>query len=569
MDENSEPNIYPHTKNDRRLFPNLPSRAAERRDSEQRFVAGFPLRLLAMDNDAELLTGTGLDISQTGARIIYANKASLLHVGQFVSVRGDLPAGALPEGFEENLMITAQVVRIDENAKTVALKFQQSLAELYRHQRWFNLQVAAIFFLFLVFAGLAYVKYESVIYFVFNVPVYLYGIGASLFLVSRFFFALFYRPIAIQPSYTPSVTIIVPCFNEEEWISETVRCCLNQDYPEEQLRVIVVDDGSSDKSVEKVREFYDRAIHELPNLAERLQILVQERNQGKREAMARGTRLATTELVIFVDSDSMLEPNAVRELVQPLRYPKISAVAGRTEVKNKWTNALTKMQTVRYYIAFRIFKAAESIFDTVTCLSGPLACYRRELVLQHLDAWLKQRFMGMKATLGDDRSMTNFILEKNRTVYQDTAVCSTMVPTKMRQFLRQQMRWKRSWLRESLRAGKFFWRKEPFSALSFYVGLLLPIISPLIVLRALIYIPFTEDTFPAIFLLGILIMSLLMSSTYLLLRRSNLWWYGTIFCAFYLGVLLWQIIPAMFTFWKSEWGTRPTVNDIKKNASGA
>ena len=68
--------------------------------------------------------------------------------------------------------------------------------------------------------------------------------------------------------------------------------------------------------------------------------------------------------------------------MQPFQDPKMGGVAGRTEVENKFTNALTKLQTVRYYIAFRIMKAAEAWFDTVTCLSGPLACYRKELILK-------------------------------------------------------------------------------------------------------------------------------------------------------------------------------------------
>ena len=74
---------------------------------------------------------------------------------------------------------------------------------------------------------------------------------------------------------------------------------------------------------------------------------------------------------------------------------------------NTYTNSLTKMQSVRYYIAFRIMKAAEGYFDAVTCLSGPLSCYRKDLVLAHKEAWLHQTFLGQKATFGDDRSMTN------------------------------------------------------------------------------------------------------------------------------------------------------------------
>ena len=133
----------------------------------------------------------------------------------------------------------------------------------------------------------------------------------------------------------------------------------------------------------------------------------------------------------------------------------------------------------------------------------------------------------------------------------------------MKQFLRQQMRWKRSWLREAMRAASFMWLKEPFAALSFYGGLVLPILAPLIVLRALVYMPIVHGIWPLTFLFGIFLMSLLMSASYLLLKRSSLWVYGAVFCAFYLTVLLWQMLPAMLTFWKSEWGTRETIKDLR------
>lgn len=81
---------------------------------------------------------------------------------------------------------------------------------------------------------------DSVFYFLFDVPVFFYGICTSLFLVSRFFFALFYRNVPIDPEYTPSVTIVIPCFNEEKFITRTIRCALDQDYPEDKLKVIVV-----------------------------------------------------------------------------------------------------------------------------------------------------------------------------------------------------------------------------------------------------------------------------------------------------------------------------------------
>ena len=137
-------------------------------------------------------------------------------------------------------------------------------------------------------------------------------------------------------------------------------------------------------------------------------------------------------------------------------------------------------------------KAAEGLFDAVSCLSGPLSCYRKDLVLKYSDDWLNQKFLGQRATFGDDRAMTNMILRHNRTDYQDTAICYTIVPNDYDVFLKQQMRWKRSWLRESLIAGSFMWKKEPFAAISFYMGLLVPIIAPVIVCYNLLYIPITH-----------------------------------------------------------------------------
>ena len=156
----------------------------------------------------------------------------------------------------------------------------------------------------------------------------------------------------------------------------------------------------------------------------------------------------------------------------------MGGVSGRTDVANAYTNHLTKLQCVRYYISFRMMKAAEAYFDSVMCLSGPLSCYRLDMVREVYEKWLHQTFLGQKATFGDDRSLTNFIVEHHRTYYQDTAICSTIVPNRHKVFLRQQMRWKRSWLRESLKAGKFIWKKEPMMSIFFYLGLLIPLIAP-------------------------------------------------------------------------------------------
>ena len=138
----------------------------------------------------------------------------------------------------------------------------------------------------------------------------------------------------------------------------------------------------------------------------------------------------------------------------------------------------------------------------------------------------------------------------------------TIVPKSHKMFLRQQMRWKRSWLRKSIIAARYMWKKEPFMALSFYMGLLVPIAAPIIVLYNLIYIPIMHRVFPLTFLVGMLMMALLMSMAQLFLRRSTTWIFGVWFCLYYEAVLLWQMPVAWFTFWKSTWGTRLTPADL-------
>ena len=102
------------------------------------------------------------------------------------------------------------------------------------------------------------------------------------------------------------------------------------------------------------------------------------------------------------------------------------------------------MQAVRYFVAFRVCKAAESIFGAVTCCSGCFSAYRREAIAPVLERWENQRFLGRPATYGDDRSLTNFVLRDWNVRYDELARSRTIVPAHFRLFLRQQLRWKRS-----------------------------------------------------------------------------------------------------------------------------
>lgn len=538
----------------------------------QRYLVDYPVEMRLPGGG--LLTGRAVDISTTGILVrmdVVEGRPTPTFDGD-VKLTFEITPGSMPEGYEMKVKkLPATVARRFETDSGIlyGMEFKKSLAEYAASQRRDYMLWIASFFLAVIALIIVLMRAESVIYFKFNRWLYLYSIIAATFLLTRYLFASFYRPVRIDPDFTPGVTIIIPCFDEEDWIQRTIHSCINQDYPVDKLEVIVVDDHSNDRSAARVTEMIeqlkaadtsDNAYH----VSERIRFLQQPFNMGKRDAMARGAREAKHELLVFVDSDSFLDPFAVRNIVQPFRDKEMGGVSGRTDVANTYTNSLTKMQAVRYSVAFRIMKAAEGYFDAATCLSGPLSCYRKDLVLKYLDDWLNQTFLGQKATFGDDRSMTNFILRHHRTTYQDSAVCMTIVPRSYNVFLRQQMRWKRSWLRESLIASRFMWKKEPFMSLGFYMGVLVPIAAPIIVLYNFLYVPITHRVFPTSFIIGMMMMALLMSMAQLLIRRSTTWIYALWFCIYYEAVLLWQMPVAWVTFWKTTWGTRLTQADLEE-----
>lgn len=587
----AEANILVHEKRDRRILAHVPDSEKIRKNTDRRksaekvtknrfelfagkrYITNFSVKVKLAKN--VVFRGVCIDLSQTGL-LLQVEEPDFLQIKEMekeeasldVHVKLKIPKGALLEGMEKRVSMQARIVRINSETREVGLEFTEPLYRYFRHRSDRFMLSSASMFIFLLTAGILLMRYESVLYLRFARITYIYSIITAGFLLTRYLFGAFYRPIPISTSFTPGVTVIIPCFNEEEWISKTIASCVDQDYPVEQLEVIVVDDCSTDHSYEIIQKTLDEFYHEAERFKtkQRIKCVRLEKNSGKREAMAAGIRISTKELVAFVDSDSFLEPDAIRNLVQPFIEPKIHGVSGRTDVANIYTNSITKLQAVRYFIAFRIMKAAESYFNSVLCLSGPLSCYRKETVLENLDAWLGQRFLGQKATFGDDRALTHMILKHHQTVYQDTAICSTIVPYEQRVFLKQQMRWKRSWLRESFLATKFMWKKEPFMAISFYIGVLVPILAPIIVIYNMLYIPIVERLWPTTFMLGILFMAFMMSTVHLFIKKSSIWLYGLWFCLYYELILLWQMPWAWVTFWVSTWGTRMTPTDVAAKA---
>lgn len=388
----------------------------------------------------------------------------------------------------------------------------------------------------------------------------IYTFFVTLFQLSRLTASLMYtssyknvlHPKSATRSYQPKISFVIPCMNEEKEIQTTIQACFDAHYPRHLLEVIVINDGSTDGTAEKIGEMQKR----YPALV----VVDWKENRGKRHGMAEGFRRATGEIVIQLDSDSRVEPRDVAYLVEPFRNPRVGAVSFHTDPANADENMLTKMQAAYYFLSFRILKAAESTFRIVFCCSGCASAYRRDIVLPILDAWLVEKFLGLPVTWGDDRSLTNRVIAQGYdTLYSDRARAYTIVPSRVRQFIKQQIRWKKGWFVNSLFASRFIIRRDPFVAFTYFFPLMLvTILTPFMAARAFIYTPFVHGFSSTVFyVLGVVAIAALFLVFYRLFSKENRYYpYVFIWAILNMLVLSYMLFVALLTIQNRGWGTR-------------
>lgn len=397
-----------------------------------------------------------------------------------------------------------------------------------------------------VLSAMVYLKWNSLQFFWYTPVLYSYSFVIGAYFLSRFVISSFHRPPELT-GYEPTVSVCVAARNEQDCIAKTVEQIFSADYPPDKLEVVVVNDGSTDRTGE--------VLAGLQPLYPRLKVFTIPPS-GKRHGMATGVYNSSGEIIIFIDSDTFVWPDAIRRIVCGFEDRTLGAVAGHTEVDNGAVNALTGLQEVRYYLSFKMMKAAESVFGAVTCCPGCLSAYRREYLVKVLPAWLNQRFLGAQATFGDDRSLTNYILRDYRVIYNELAIASTMVPETWKRYMTQQVRWKKSWLRETLIAGRFMWKKHPVAAISFYVAAVCSLMSPLMVFRALFWELSKTDSIFIYYTMGLILIGMLQCLYFLMKRPNGRWLLGMLMVASQIVLMGPQTYYAMFTMRRNHWGTR-------------
>ena len=378
--------------------------------------------------------------------------------------------------------------------------------------------------------------------------------------------------------YRPEVSVIIPAKDEEEAIEETLARVFRADYPVSKLEVIAVDDGSTDRTWDRLQKVRKRL-----GVGDRLTLIRNAGNKGKRAAMAIGVRKARGEILVCIDSDSFVDRDAIKLLVQPFTDPTVVGVCGHGAAANSDEGVLPKLQHYWYQVMFRIFKGMESRFASVTCCSGLLSAYRRNMVLAVLDDWLNQTFMGRPMLIGDDRELTNLVLKGTegkfvrsssdgrlipvlplsarnaKVVYQSNAVAYTIVPTKLPEFLRQQLRWKRSHIHGCINASKFMWRKPLRAAASFYLYQFLVYMSTIVSVIWLVVRPLQGDALSGlVFLAGNMYVAFLSGLNVWKLSKAPKeaipYTVGFVFISVFLSLTV--LIYGWLTPWKGGWITR-------------
>lgn len=376
----------------------------------------------------------------------------------------------------------------------------------------------------------------------------IYFLILTILYFTRYFIALFYKDKKIDPHFLPTVAVIVPVKNEEEHIFKTIEHCYENGYPLDKLEVIVINDGSTDNTLQEIK----RAKSCYPSLKYKSYTI----NRGKRMAIAAAVKLTEAQFFIMLDSDTLLEKNAVQQVLQHFSDPKVAAISGHTKVANLNENMLTKAQGFKYFCSYRLFKAFEGVFGTVVCAPGCFSAYRADKFREIMEEWHSKTFFGRRCIAGEDRALTTLLLRNNKIKYSNEAVAYTYVPTTLKSFAIQQKRWMRSWFRESLYVSRFMWRKNPLPAISFYFMLFISTFAPITLFRECFIMPLLILRTPWFYLLSLFIIIFTQAFFCVLTKKSGFFLYGFLFSLLYFFFLVWLIPVSIFTVTSGNWGSR-------------
>jgi len=287
------------------------------------------------------------------------------------------------------------------------------------------------------------------------------------------------RHAVYDTDYSPTVAVIVPAYNEEKVIVQTVTSLLASDHPPN-FEIVVVDDGSKDQTCNRIKE----AFSDEPRVR-----LFSKANSGKPAALNFGVTRTAAEIIVALDADTIFARDTISKLVRHFADPQIGAVAGNAKVGNR-LNLLTRWQALEYITSQNLDRRAFNLLNCITVVPGAVGAWRRELVIASGGF--------TDETLAEDADLTMAIRKMGHSiVYEDEAMALTEAPDTVRGFVKQRYRWMYGTLQAAWKHKDALFRPRygslGFVALPniFIFQVLFPLISPAMDLLMLVTLVMT------------------------------------------------------------------------------
>jgi hyaluronan synthase len=395
----------------------------------------------------------------------------------------------------------------------------------------------------------------------------------------------------------PLVSIVVPVKNEEENIRNCVWSCLAQTYNNKEI--ILVNDGSTDRTGEILDKMHKE--HDNRNF----HILHLSKSVGKKKAVEAASEIAKGDIYAFMDSDCDMALDAVEKAVRVFYFDrKLGALTTHGRVRGAHEgNIFQKFQDVYIDGSCRAIKGAESTFGSVTCCSGSLSFYRRIAIQDFIHEWAHDKFLGTEFKFCTDRRMTAYVLgtavqpqvgsnDSNKTgaepsifatgldemenmkrstdpdfhvkkqskiywnvKYSNSIRVNVGVPTTLTALIKQQIRWKKSFIRSLFSTGGIYWRRPFLISLLYYIQTAMRFVRPYIVFYSIVFLPLRGDITSLLFWIsGIMFTGMIYAVDFRLRNPGDkLWFYRPLFTFITTFIYTWFLVYAALTIRNRSW----------------
>ena len=251
------------------------------------------------------------------------------------------------------------------------------------------------------------------------------------------------------PLVDNGVSVIIPTYNEK--YDDLKKCLMSVVNAKGIKEIILVDNNNTSEEIVNGLNILREEFSGLVNF-------VFEKKQGKRYAHAKGLSVAKYDIVVFIDSDTVIHNDSLLEIQRPFFDDKIGGVSGQVKLLNKNDSWFTKSIDAMFWSSNNIFRRYSGVNGFMQVSPGALSAYRKKLLLLLEKGYLTQTFMGRKCSISDDRYLTMRVQTYfgKKVIYQPSAIAYTIMPDSFKGFWKVLERWKRGVLREIL----VFW-KEP------------------------------------------------------------------------------------------------------------